>query len=101
MDRSDSSYVSQSSTPVQNDRMCDFCGVVKKSPSDLARHLLKHTGEHPFKCDVSFLHLFDAHKKTSDLIIVPNAEHIISSPGHRPCELLPSLCVRRRRRCRP
>lgn len=40
-------------TPSSSDRMCDFCGAVKKSPSDLARHLLKHTGEHPFKCDVS------------------------------------------------
>lgn len=38
-------------TPVQNDRVCDFCGAIKKSPSDLARHLLKHTGEHPFKCE--------------------------------------------------
>ncbi|XP_076092623.1 uncharacterized protein LOC143064014 [Mytilus galloprovincialis] len=39
-------------TPSSSDRMCDFCGAVKKSPSDLARHLLKHTGEHPFKCDL-------------------------------------------------
>jgi hypothetical protein len=42
-------------TPTQNDRVCDFCGAVKKSPSDLARHLLKHTGEHPFKCEVSII----------------------------------------------
>ncbi|XP_013411899.1 zinc finger protein 236-like isoform X1 [Lingula anatina] len=34
------------------DRTCMYCGVVKKSPADLERHVRKHTGERPFACNV-------------------------------------------------
>ena len=61
-------------TPTQNDRVCDFCGAVKKSPSDLARHLLKHTGEHPFKCE----HCDKAFKSKRSLQHHQNAVHGIS-----------------------
>lgn len=32
-------------------RTCSFCGKVCPKPSDLQRHLMKHTGERPFGCE--------------------------------------------------
>lgn len=34
-------------------RVCQICGKICLKPSDLKRHLMVHTGERPFKCDVS------------------------------------------------
>ncbi|KAJ8307534.1 hypothetical protein KUTeg_015618 [Tegillarca granosa] len=34
------------------DRVCHICGKVCLKPSDLRRHMMCHTGEKPFKCDI-------------------------------------------------
>ena len=36
---------------------CPFCSKIMRSPSDMKRHILTHTGEKPFscnKCEMSF-----------------------------------------------
>ena len=33
-------------------RVCEICNKVCVKPSDLKRHMMSHTGERPFKCDV-------------------------------------------------
>lgn len=40
-------------TENSRDRVCQICGKVCLKPSDLRRHMMCHTGEKPFKCDVS------------------------------------------------
>ena len=37
-----------------SDRVCQFCGKACNKPSDLKRHLMSHTGERPFACNVSW-----------------------------------------------
>ena len=40
-------------TPPSSTRnCCPYCGLLKKGPADLERHLRKHTGERPFICKV-------------------------------------------------
>lgn len=34
-------------------RVCEICKKVCMKPSDLKRHMMSHTGERPFKCEVS------------------------------------------------
>ncbi|XP_033733233.1 ras-responsive element-binding protein 1-like isoform X2 [Pecten maximus] len=36
----------------QSDRTCYICGKLCLKPSDLKRHMMCHTGERPFKCDI-------------------------------------------------
>ena len=35
--------------------VCPWCGVTKAGPAALRRHLLKHTGERPFTCQVTII----------------------------------------------
>ena len=37
-------------------RSCRQCGKVFPKPSDLKRHMMVHSGEKPFKCEVSRMH---------------------------------------------
>lgn len=60
-----------------SNRTCQFCGKVCPKPSDLQRHLMKHTGEQPFQCDLCqrrfkakpnlLYHLRSAHGKMINL----------------------------------
>lgn len=51
----DSSTSPESGADVDSlsDRTCYVCGKLCLKPSDLKRHMMCHTGERPFKCDVS------------------------------------------------
>ncbi|XP_069119960.1 zinc finger protein 236-like isoform X2 [Argopecten irradians] len=53
-DGKDSSTSPESGADVesQSDRTCYVCGKLCLKPSDLKRHMMCHTGERPFKCDV-------------------------------------------------
>ncbi|XP_060068821.1 zinc finger protein 236-like [Ylistrum balloti] len=53
-DGKDSSTSPESGADVecQSDRTCYVCGKLCLKPSDLKRHMMCHTGERPFKCDI-------------------------------------------------
>lgn len=53
---------------------CEFCDLVVKSPSDLQRHLMKHTGDKPFECTHCLLlftrkHSLKVHQKRCKVLL--------------------------------
>lgn len=45
-------YDEEESAEKLSNRTCNICGKVCSKPCDLKRHILMHTGERPYKCEV-------------------------------------------------